>query len=1223
MNPYDEPSTSGLQLPSSDNEVMPSTSTSGDEDMQISSSEESSDNDNDDNNDESDDFERIRTKKARLCAVQQQDVFEELENAFRGNLKTFFLKNSSSEIKDISLFLSFHKDALKQLLFQQLNEFNSFKFNILLETSYEKPNFDVIQDRAFKTKNHIVLTSTDVDDLLTKLYERLYRESVEYEGQGSGWTLKSVDGILVRINWYQPLRGATFIPLPKVIADKHAVINLQNSDEKCFQWSVLCHYVTGRNRYRINNRYRQLLNGNLVKFEGITFPTPLKDIDKFEKNNPNISVNVYSLDQNNIVFPLRVTKEEKHDHLDLLVITNSLGVSHYCYISNLSRLVNSNIHNHQKSSVFCKMCLTHYYGRKKHQNLKEHKTICKGNRPHTRIIMPDSHSDHKILKFTKYQNTLRLPIVVYADFESILKPDGKKQSDKSKHTYIKDTHVPMSFGVYTVCSKDLPASIREELPQEPFIYRDVDCASVFMDYVTDLVNKIGDLVNKNIQMLPLTSEENSRVKNTTNCEMCNRLFTSTWTKQRDHCHLTGKFRSVLCQPCNLSRQTQKFIPVFIHGSSNYDSHFIVRQLGFDERPINIIPNSTEKYISFSKQTQSGLKIRFLDTFKFMNKSLDELVNNLPDSKFNNIKKFFSSNDLPLVTKKGIYPYEYTTSWDKLEETELPPKSAFKNSLKSLNIDEAYQHALKVWSHFKIETLGSYSDLYLKLDVLLLSDVFENFRDLCLESYYLDCAHYYTLPGFTFDCMLKYTGVELELLTDYDMFMFIEKGIRGGITTCVKRHCVANNIRMGEQFDNSKPNTNIIYVDCNNLYGWAMVNQIPLRGFEWYKGNLDHFDIMAIPEKSKVGFFLEVDVDYPEHLHDDHNDLPFLPVNKCPPGSKQKKLLTTLTPKLNYVCHYLILQQAIQNGLVLKKVHRVLKFEQECWLKPYIDLNTIKRQQAKNSFEVELYKNMNNSLFGKTIENQRKRMHLELISSDKRLKRVLSKPTFQDRIIYDETLCAVQCAKEKIVLDKPIYIGFTVLELSKSKMYDFHYKTMKPKYGSKLNVLYMDTDAFFYEIETEDFYHDLINDKAFFTNFDTSDYSKVHPCFSLVNKKVLGKFKDEVNGDIILEFIGLRPKLYSYKTLKSTKKKAKGITKDVIENNISFEDYKNCLFNDQIIRKKISYIRSRKHIIETITCNKVALSAKDDKRVIQDNGVNTLAHGHYKVLNKIKNVFEKL
>lgn len=1145
----------------------------------------------------------------------------ELNSAFRGILKTYYLRNGNENIKDLCVLLTTHKQKFKNLINTLLNEYGALKFNVLTECSYIRPHTDEIQIRSFKTSNKTVFHDTPVELVLNDMIEKLCREETEYQGKGSGWSLYSVDGILLRFSRYRPLGGSSFIPLPKSLQYKRCIVNPKNfKDSNCFQWSILAKHVTGKNCNIIDNRY--LMLRNKYNFNGISFPTPVKQIAKFEKQNPGVSVNVYSLNSKNEVYPLKVCNVEEKDHFDLLLLSNNNGIKHYCFIKHFSRLIRSQVTNHHQAAVFCRRCFKHYHGPNKHNNLDEHKKDCIPNKP-IKVLMPskDENGTPPVLKFKNYLYKFKVPIVLYADFECLLR---KTNVRKSKYTTCVENHEPISFCVYLVYDENsLPECITRNLPNEPYLYRGENAAKHFLDYLIDIANLIGDLLVMNVPMIPLTHEEQFRFNNATHCESCNSEFTLIDAPVKDHCHFSGKFRSVLCNTCNLQRQSQKFIPVYLHGSSKYDNHFIIKQLGCDQREITVIPNTSEKLVSFSKKTVSGIKLRFIDTFRFLSASLSELAKNLPKDKFNHTSMFFEPNDLSLVTRKGIYPYEYTDSWEKLNEKVLPPKECFHNTMTDSDVtDEDYAHAVKVWQRFDCKTLGEYSDIYLRTDVLLLSDIYENFRNLCLENYELDPSHYLTLPSFTFDAMLKVTGVELELLTNYDKYLFIERGIRGGITSCIKRYSKANNPYVMD-FDENKDTSYLTYIDANNLYGWAMSNTMPINDFKWLsKEEIKTFNVMTVKKESTVGYFVECDVAYPNYLHKSHNDLPFLPENKRPKGSKIKKLLTTLEGKTRYVCHYLNLKQALENGLILKKVHRVMSFNQSQWLKVYIDFNTEKRKIANNTFEKDFYKLLNNAMFGKSMENLRNRLNLELVCSEKRLNKLVSKPNFKNRIVYDKSLCAVECSKESVYFNKPIYIGFTVLELSKYHMYDFHYNVIKKYYKDRVSILYVDTDSFFYEIRTKDLYEDLL-DPELNSHFDLSDYPSNHKCFSTCNKKTLGKFKDETASIVIVEFIGLRPKLYTFKTiddlylkenLKLSLKKAKGVTKPVIKNHITFSDYKNCLFSNQNLRKDMRLFRSEKHNLQTVVVNKLALSCNDDKRYICEDGINTLAYGHHKLEN---------
>ena len=543
-------------------------------------------------------------------------------------------------------------------------------------------------------------------------------------------------------------------------------------------------------------------------------------------------------------------------------------------------------------------------------------------------------------------------------------------------------------------------------------------------------------------------------------------------------------------------------------------------------------------------------LRFIDSFKFMASSLDNLVKNLSHNKLKETEKEFGEFK-EFVSRKGVYPYDFMDSFEKFEKP-LPAKEMFYSKLNDEDIsDEDYQHAQNIWKTFNMKTMGDYHDLYLKTDVLLLADVFEEFRSVCLENYKLDPAWYYTAPGLAWDAALKESRVKLELLTDYNMLLMIEKGIRGGISMISNRYGKANNKYM-IGYDKSKPSKYIQYLDANNLYGWAMCENLPVRDFRW----------MIEEELQKwktVPCILEVDLEYPEQLHDLHNDYPLAPERLI--VNKVEKLIPNLNDKKKYIIHHENLKQYLDLGMKLTCVHRGIRFVEEPWLESYIMKNTTLRTNAKNDFEKDFFKLMNNAVFGKTMENIRKRVDVKLVNHQSKAQKFTAKPNFDHLTIFDENRIAIHMKRTKLMFNKPIYCGMVILDLSKTLMYDFHYNYIKKKYGNKAKLLSTDTDSLMYEIETEDFYKDIANDVE--TKFDTSEFPADHPSgIERKNKKVIGMMKDEEGGKIIEEFVGLRAKLYSYKMhVGEEKKKCKGMKKSVVKKNISHQDYKDCLFED--------------------------------------------------------------
>lgn len=377
---------------------------------------------------------------------------------------------------------------------------------------------------------------------------------------------------------------------------------------------------------------------------------------------------------------------------------------------------------------------------------------------------------------------------------------------------------------------------------------------------------------------------------------------------------------------------------------------------------------------------------------------------------------------------------------------------------------------------------------------------------------------------------------------------------------------------------------------------------------------------------KLCFFA---IEYPINLHDTHAEYPLAPERlKVLPNmvsNKQReiyckirgddeiketlpKLIPNLYNKTNYVVHYRNLQLYTSLGMVVKKVHKILKFRQSPWLKTYIDFNTRQRALARNDFEKDFFKLMNNSMFGKTMENLRNRRKVDLVNKEWRLKKIVAQPTFKSFTIFHQNLLAVERTVSELTLNRPIYIGFCVLDLSKTLMYNWHYHYVKQKYPDiKSKLLFTDTDSLVYKIQTEDLFNDMLEDQH---KFDFSGYSHDHICYSTENKKVIGKMKDELNGVLMREFVGLRAKMYSLEYDNKSMKKAKGVKKYVIKKNINHADYRSSLFNSEEYLHQMNSIRSMKHILYSLRQNKRTLSAYDDKRFILGDGISTLPYGHY-------------
>ena len=436
---------------------------------------------------------------------------------------------------------------------------------------------------------------------------------------------------------------------------------------------------------------------------------------------------------------------------------------------------------------------------------------------------------------------------------------------------------------------------------------------------------------------------------------------------------------------------------------------------------------------------------------------------------------------------------------------------------------------------------------------------------------------------------------------------VEEGIRAGICHAVQRYAHANNKYM-KDYDKKKKPSYIQYLDANNLYGKAMTEKFPVRGFKWMEdiSKIDEDFVKVYNKNDNKGYILDVDIDYPSKLQNLHSDLPFLPERMV--INNTKKLVCNLNDKKNYIVHINVLKQALDHGLKLRKIHRIIEFEQESWLKEYIDVNTELRKKATNDFEKDFFKLMINAVLGKTMENVRKHRDIKLVKSDKKRNKLVSEPNFHTMKLIDNNLAIIEMEKVKVKMNKPIYLGLSILDISKITMYEFWYDYVKIKYEDKARLCYMDTDSFVVNIKTKDVYKDISQDIN--KRFDASKYTFDRPLPIGINKKVIGLMKDELGGDIITEFVALRPKAYSYITNNFIEmKKAKGTKKCVVNKMLRFDDYKKCLFDNGKVLKSQQRFKSENHEVHNENINKVALSCDDDKRIVTSDRITSYPYGY--------------
>ncbi|KAK3794857.1 hypothetical protein RRG08_001008 [Elysia crispata] len=1077
-------------------------------------------------------------------------LFEEPEEiAFRRTRWTLgnFLRGWQMDVPqghpqgaDPRIFLQSVEPQIREKLEEELRALRGgLKFQLALKVELVKVNPDgseEFMEPVLRHRQEAVLQESEITAALEEAFPRLQETLEKLTHRGSGWAVVQVRKLWLDIARYQPLRGGSYIPLPPELKSKKAVVNVKNKDDHCLRWALRSALFQAAENPHRPAKYP---TADGLDFAGIDAPTPISQIGKVERQN-DLAINVFGWDKGVIVHHISKQPEDI-PRINLLLIEKA-GKFHYTWIKNLNRLLyDQNKHREQKH--FCERCL---HGYKREDLLEAHRPECKGiGQTAVRVEMPPEGK----LTFQNHHKQLPAPYVIYADFEALTtKVEGPELDPTKSNTQRTQHHEACSY-----CYVVVRCDGKTEAPAQ---YRGPNAAEHFLRALQVEESRIQKVLAKP-QAMRMTRADWESHRTASRCHVCDGLLKGDSVK--DHCHITGKYRGAAHSACNLKlRLSPKTttIPVVFHNLRGYDSHLLMQAISKVEGRVSCIPNNTEKYISFSLG-----QLRFIDSAQFLLAPLDKLVSANKPEAFQITTHYEPDHQKRgLLMRKGVYPYEYMDSWERFEETKLPPKEAFYSKLSDGNIsDSDYEHAQRVWETFGCQTLGNYTDLYCRTDVLLLADVFENFRKTSQKQYRLDPAHYYTSPGLSWDALLKKTGVELELLTDYDQHLFIEKGMRGGISMVSKRHARANNPAV-EGYDPEKPNSHILYLDANNLYGWAMSQPIPTGGFRWVE-DCDGLvgTIQDQPADGPEGFILEVDLEYPQELHDEHNAYPLAPermvvqkkwMSEYQHGllgagvvsAEVEKLVPNLRDKNHYVLHYRNLQLYLGLGMKLKKVHRALRFEQSPWMEPYIRMNTELRKQATNAFEKDLYKLMNNSVFGKTMENLRKRVDVKLVRSheEDKLRRLIASPSFARANIFDDGLAAIEVHKSRLVLNRPVYVGMSILDLSKTLMYDFYYGQLKNQYGDRCQLLYTDTDSLLLEIQTEDVYRDMGQHAEL---YDTSDYPREHPLHSVENKKVLGKMTDECAGRPIAEYIGLRPKMYSILEANGDNtKKAKGVKK---------------------------------------------------------------------------------
>ena len=752
---------------------------------------------------------------------------KELNKALKGHAKSYEI-----ELQDNLNPLNHFKKTRPQTesnLEDLLKTMKGFKFIETLEVTFEKDTIDsktgkrvsIYKTAFFNGKAKIVTKVDDIEPELNMSRKEILNTIGKWVSEGLGWVIDRIDSHYLNITLYKPLNGSSYIELPTDLRNtKKGLINIKNEDNECFRWCHIRHLnPQEKNPQRIKKEDKKMINE--LNYDGINFPLSQKHYNKVEKQN-SIRINVFGYEDGQ-PFPINISKETFEDQMNLLLITKD-EKKHYALMKDFNAFM-CNQSKHKERKHFCMYCLQCFSSER---ILANHVNKCLTINVAQAINMPKQGEN--ILKFNNFHKQLPVPFVIYADFEAIMKKvqgceqseEMKKDKDTRSYTEAYQTHEDCGYGYKVVCCND------DKYSKQTCIYRGENAVYKFMENMLEEVEYCKTVIKKHfIKPLVMTEVDEQHFKTMNGCHICGEKYTDKDVRVRDHCHITGKVRGSAHQECNLKLRIKPEnlkIPVIFHNLRGYDSHFIMQQIGEiankhgytnkkgekQDLNINAIPNNMEKYTAF----MLGNHLMFIDRFQFMSSSLDKLASNLPKDDLIYTSKAFKGKRLDLLSKKDVYPYDFMDSFEKFNNRELPTKDQFYSILNDEHItDNEYIHAKEGWDTFYIKTMGEYHDLYLVSDVLLLTDVFENFRKTCMQYYKLDPCHYFTSPGLSWDAMLKMTNIKLELMTDIDMFQFIEKGMHGGVSSIANRYGNANNKYMKE-YDEKAPSKYVMYLNIS-------------------------------------------------------------------------------------------------------------------------------------------------------------------------------------------------------------------------------------------------------------------------------------------------------------------------------------------------------------------------------------------------------------------------
>ena len=928
-----------------------------------------------------------------------------LQVAYKINLDGHHINHLNSKLTITSNFentgieIRFINKIMREMsiIYARLINQYKFRYQTVFSARFDKQDEDgqlLDETELFINLNiNQNLTQSDLDNI--NITFPLERQIQQQEMKDSGWRFDKINSMTIYFYKTNEMNGSSYIKIP---LRTNAILNIENNDKYCFLWSILASLYPCNNNHpnRVSN-YNQYFNELNIQNFDFTNGFKCSDVHKFNELN-NLSVNIFELnfyqDQNqwkHKLIPIEISKNDSDRVIDLAIYKN-----HYVLIKKLDVFLG----DHNKKFI-CRRWLSSYTSE---NMLIKHKPKCENN-----DITSIKTSNESHLHWKKHFHENQLYFRIYADFEADNEKDDSIIGNTTTNIYKQN---PVLNGYHIV--SELEDILKSDFYQSPLGYDNVDW---FVDEVIKLENKKAFYFKNTNKDIIMTPEDEEDFINNIICRLCEKNIESD--KVRDHCHLTGKYRGPAHSKCNINitQKQSNFIPFIFHNFSNYDCHMFFKKLvdkKKDKVDFEIIPKTNEDYISVTYGC-----IKFIDSYRFQSSSLDSLVKTLVDNSnkklkdlkdeifdndeildivkkieketlnleedddmtIKNLKKYYpkeienleqlllnymGENDLKILkrgfpdkwkylTKKLAYQYEFFNCIEDYQKpvNDLKKEDFFSKLKHKCPDDDEIERTKDIIERFNIKNGEKLTEIYLKSDVLLLACVFEKFIKVSINEFKINPLYCVSLPGYTWQCGLKYAGINLQTLQDKDMILLLENNISGGISSV-----------MGDRYIKSDDNKKILYIEANNLYGHSMSQYLPYDEIK-FDNTVKLEDILNTLDEGDIGYFIELDLTYPNKIKQKTKNFPFAPENKkinpdnfndymkeIKPDNytSTKKLICDWSDKKNYLIHYRMLKFYIRHGMLVDKIHNIISFRQSRWLEKYINFNTQKRNKAKNDFE---------------------------------------------------------------------------------------------------------------------------------------------------------------------------------------------------------------------------------------------------------------------------------